>query len=264
MKKTWTLAMVLGALLTSIPAQASLTEPVLIAFGQNGAKQTAYNTKAYRGVESTWNVLRTTTSDTQQAEFAELKYANGQAAEGVSVTLSTPTTGAGGCISSFAGDTGTLNNVLDTSAVYGSVNGQGGTSITFSGLKAGTYTLQVLGARGNAVYTGTVTYGITGDGVTVTSASVLASAHTASIAAPVLNDDHTVSATTHRTGSTANQADNWALMEYTFTVGDNGSFTVNATGGGGNIAAMMLIPEPATASLGLLGAFGLLLRRRRK
>ena len=100
--------------------------------------------------------------------------------------------------------------------------------------------------------------------MTVSSASVLASANTEGTVAPVLNDDKTISATTERTGTTDNQADNWALMEYTFTVGENGSFTVNATGGGGNIAAMMLIPEPATASLGLLGAFGLLLRRRRK
>lgn len=97
----------------------------------------------------------------------------------------------------------------------------------------------------------------------VSSASVLASANTSGIAAPVVNDSKTIIATTHRTGTTGNQADNWALMQYTFTVSDNGSFTVDATGGGGNIAALMLIPEPATASLGLLGAGGLLLRRRR-
>lgn len=265
MNKPLTLVVALVAPLTLLPAQgAGMTDPLLISFSANGSENlTEYLSKDYKNANSTWNVLKTK-NDNTRFEFGNLQYGNGQSATGVSVTLTTPTTAGPGCVGSFTGDTSILDNYLDTSAVSGSVNASGGVSITFSGLKAGTYTLQVLGARGNAAYTGEVTYGISGEGASVSSASVLASSNTEGVSAPVLHDDMTVSATTHRTGNTDNQADNWALMEYTFTVGDNGTFTVNAAGGGGNIAAMMLVPEPATASLGMLGAFGLLLRRRRR
>lgn len=67
-------------------------------------------------------------------------------------------------------------------------------------------------------------------------------------------------ATTHRRGQKSNQADNWALMKFSAAVGDCGLLTLEAMGGGGNIAAIMLVPELDEAPLGLLSAFGLLRR----
>ena len=96
------------------------------------------------------------------------------------------------------------------------------------------------------------------------SSSVLTSANAEGISSPTANADGSITATTYSSNGQNQSADNWALMEFTFTITEGSSFTINATGGSGNIAALMLVPEPATASLGLLGAFGLLLRRRRK
>lgn len=58
----------------------------------------------------------------------------------------------------------------------------------------------------------------------------------------------------------------WMLITYTFDVAADGTrLDIQSQGGTGNINALALtsVPEPATASLGLLGLGALLMRRRR-
>ena len=56
------------------------------------------------------------------------------------------------------------------------------------------------------------------------------------------------------------------LITYTFDVAEDGTqLNIKSQGGTGNINTLALasVPEPATASLGLLGLGALLMRRRR-
>ncbi len=255
-----------GLLASHLAQGAGLAEPILVVFGSNGGEKTEYITGRYLTENKIWNKF-STTADNNATSFETVKYGDGHDATGIGISVAMPVSGAGGCVSSFGGDTSVLSQYVDPSLVSGVSNHNNGTSVTFTGLSAGTYTLRALGARGNNVFgSGATVYSISGEGVSCLNAHVLASANTEGVNAPVVDSgSYAITASTYRAGSTANMADNWALMEFTFTVGDEGSFTINASGGGGgNIAALMLVPEPATASLGLLGAFGLMLRRRRK
>lgn len=72
--------------------------------------------------------------------------------------------------------TGVLAQYVDTSLLGSPLNVNGSVSVTFSGLAAGTYTLQVLGARGNNFGTQeATTYSLGTTGVTDVSSRVLAS-----------------------------------------------------------------------------------------
>lgn len=268
MKASFILSTLLGGLLAFSNAQAgTLAEPVLLVFGVNSGVNTEYVTGKYLDETKTWNKL--STSKTDGYSYTDIQGGNGQVVSGLSVQLNDPNCGDGGRIDTITGneilgqyiDYAGENKIVDACA-----NKIGGTQITFSGLKAGTYTLQILAGRGNQ-YGGTdvTTYGITGGGVGNVSASVLTSSNTSSIAAPSVSADGTeISASTYSSTANDKTADNWALMQFTFTVGDEGTFTINSSGSGGNIAAVMLVPEPATVSLGFLGVLPLLMRRRRK
>lgn len=250
----------IGALVSPFSASASESGPLLIAFGQSGAKKNEYRSKYYDNRDAVWNILSTPADSEREVCFDKLRFGDNRAAKGVSAALSQPTSGTGACIRTFAGDTAMLDSYLDTSVVYGCNCADGGVEINLAGLSVGTYTLLVLAARGNgnANCADEVSYGISGDNVAVAAASVLTSAQTEGVNVPFVQTDNTILATTHRKGRKNNQADNWVLMKFCVVVGDTGALMIKAAGGSGNIAALMLIPDPGEAWLGLLSAFSML------
>lgn len=262
--KTLPLLSALACIAFSQAEALVMDEPILINFGDNVSERHEYVTAGYKGADKTWNQL--SRPDSRTVSFQNFHDAAGHTIDSLRVTVNNPISGENGGIETFTGDTSVLSSYFSPSAIGRVVNYNGGSSLTFSGLKAGTYTLQVLGARGNNYGTAeATTYSITGNGVSNVTASVLTYSNTADIAAPVLSDDgSSVTATTYSTGGVNKTSNNWALMEFTFTVGDGGGFTLNATGNTGNIAAVALIPEPSAASLGILGMTALLARRRRR
>lgn len=228
MKKSLFLA-VLCSFAASFAQGACLTEPVLISFGTANASNIT-NEKAdatYKGEQKTWN--KVSSNGNNGGDVTDLVDGGGNAC-GASIHMSAPVCGNGGLINSFAGDESTLA-ALGTYMPADFIQGccaHSGVQITFSGLAAGTYTLQVLAARGNS-YSGIQqrsTYSITGDVLDV-HASVLASSNTGTGNGPVLLENDTkVDALTYNTGGAANTADNWALIDFTFTVGDSGTFSL--------------------------------------
>ena len=135
----------------------------------------------------------------------------------------------------------------------GSANGN--FTMSLNNLSAGTYTLTMLVGRGNNYGAGnTSSFSLDGTGISNISASL---------------DDYSTGSGATLNGATVTgntHTGDWMLITYTFDVAADGTrLDIQSQGGTGNINALALtsVPEPATASLGLLGLGALLMRRRR-
>ena len=135
----------------------------------------------------------------------------------------------------------------------GSANGN--FTMSLNNLSAGTYTLTMLVGRGNNYGAGnTSSFSLDGAGISNISASL---------------DDYSTGSGATLNGATVTgntHTGDWMLITYTFDVAADGTrLDIQSQGGTGNINALALtsVPEPATASLGLLGLGVLLMRRRR-
>ncbi|WP_418167923.1 PEP-CTERM sorting domain-containing protein, partial [Akkermansia sp.] len=147
----------------------------------------------------------------------------------------------------------TFGSDITTGNNGGCINKNSGSyTMQMRGLSAGIYTLTMLVGRGNSFGTASSTYDLTGN-IEGLSATLL---------------DYSASSNASLSGTTLfseSGAGEWALVEYTFTVTKDNTTLSLTSNGTGNINALALssIPEPATASLGLLGLAVLAMRRRR-
>lgn len=262
MKKT------LFILATMIATAAAEASTVLISFGINSGNGTAVVDGTYLG-ESGQKVNKISTGGSSSYTSGTL-VTSGGAATGITLTTGGVCCGSGGVLTDasakdsalgqdnkfydvFGQDMTTGNPMGGAINPIGSANGN--FTMSLNNLSAGTYTLTMLVGRGNNYGTGnTSSFSINGSGISNISTS-LDDYSTGSGA--TLNGD-TVTGNTH-TGD-------WMLVTYTFDVAADGTqLNIQSQGGTGNINALALtsVPEPATASLGLLGLGALLMRRRR-
>ena len=250
----------------TVAAEAST---VLISFGINSGNGTAIVEGTYRG-EAGQKVNKVSTGSSNSYTSGALATTGGE------TTAITVTTGGVCCgpngaltdatakVSALAGHDNKFYDVFGQDMSLGTPLGgvvntagsaNGNFTMSLNNLSAGTYTLTMLVGRGNDYGTGnTSSFSLSGDGIANISA-ILDDYSTGSGA--TLNGS-TVTANTH-TGD-------WVLMTYTFDVtADNTRLDILSQGGSGSINTLALtsVPEPATASLGLLGLSALLLRRRR-
>ena len=140
----------------------------------------------------------------------------------------------------------------------GVINGNsanGNFTMSLNNLSAGTYTLTMLVGRGNNYGAGnTSSFSLDGTGISNISASL---------------DDYSTGSGATLNGATVTgntHTGDWMVVTYTFDVAADGTqLNIQSQGGSGSINALALasVPEPATASLGLLGLGALLMRRRR-
>lgn len=233
-----------------------------VTFGTNGGKNITTSQGSLLGVaDQTYNIISTAASGS--SNFTQLSYADGTEATGMKITVGKPVSGEGGRVTTIL-DSDAITSTFDLSKLSGTVNDQGGCSITVDGLVAGRqYTVYVFGGRGNT-YGGSdyTTYSISSGGEYQTG-SILGYRVENGLTAPVVNPNGSITAMTQSTNSTAQSCNNWALMEFTF-MATGTSATLNADGACGNIAALAItVPEPATATLSLLALAGLAARRRR-
>ncbi len=259
MKKTLTILL----LTTSIAAaNAAMT---LVTFGNNGGKGDASFDASYLGQTASWN--RCNTPNAGASTWNSLVDSEGNVST-IGIQVNGPVCGDGGMTNTIAGDTTSLSSIfgLDalTNANGGTANDGNSTSLTFSGLEIGKeYTFIVFTGRGNAYgNTYNCSYSFT-SGADVISADIV-SYYSYNSATPS-ETNNVITASTGSSG-TANTNNNWMLAEFTF-VATNTSAVFSTTGQTGNIAAFAIgesvVPEPASASLGLLGLSALLLRRRK-
>lgn len=262
MKKT------LFILATMIATAAAEASTVLISFGINSGNGTAVVDGTYLG-ESGQKVNKISTGGSSSYTSGTL-VTSGGTATGITLTTGSVCCGSGGVLTDasakdsalgqdnkfydvFGQDMTTGNPMGGAINPIGSANGN--FTMSLNNLSAGTYTLTMLVGRGNNYGTGnTSSFSINGSGISNISTS-LDDYSTGSGA--TLNGD-TVTGNTH-TGD-------WMLVTYTFDVAADGTqLNIQSQGGTGNINALALtsVPEPATASLGLLGLGALLMRRRR-
>lgn len=262
MKKT------LFILATMIATAAAEASTVLISFGINSGNGTAVVDGTYLG-ESGQKVNKISTGGSSSYTSGTLVTSDG-AATGITLTTGGVCCGSGGVLTDasakdsalgqdnkfydvFGQDMTTGNPMGGAINPIGSANGN--FTMSLNNLSAGTYTLTMLVGRGNNYGTSnTSSFSINGSGISNISTS-LDDYSTGSGA--TLNGD-TVTGNTH-TGD-------WMLVTYTFDVAADGTqLNIQSQGSTGNINALALtsVPEPATASLGLLGLGALLMRRRR-
>lgn len=262
MKKT------LFILATMVATAAAEASTVLISFGINSGNGTAIVDGTYLG-ESGQKVNKISTGGSSSYTSGTL-VTSGGTATGITLTTGSVCCGSGGVLTDasakdsalgqdnkfydvFGQDMTTGNPMGGAINPIGSANGN--FTMSLNNLSAGTYTLTMLVGRGNNYGTGnTSSFSINGSGISNISTS-LDDYSTGSGA--TLNGD-TVTGNTH-TGD-------WMLVTYTFDVAADGTqLNIQSQGGTGNINALALtsVPEPATASLGLLGLGALLMRRRR-
>lgn len=262
MKKT------LFILATMIATAAAEASTVLISFGINSGNGTAVVDGTYLG-ESGQKVNKISTGGSSSYTSGTL-VTSGGTATGITLTTGSVCCGSGGVLTDasakdsalgqdnkfydvFGQDMTTGNPMGGAINPIGSANGN--FTMSLNNLSAGTYTLTMLVGRGNNYGTGnTSSFSINGSGISNISTS-LDDYSTGSGA--TLNGD-TVTGNTH-TGD-------WMLVTYTFDVAADGTqLNIQSQGGTGNINALALtsVPEPVTASLGLLGLGALLMRRRR-
>lgn len=258
MKKTlFILATMVAA---AIAAEAST---VLISFGINSNSGTAVVDGTYFG-ETGQKVNTISISGSSGVNSASL-VTTGGASSGISLTTNGGCCGAPGVMTDSSAKASALGTSDKFYGVFGAdmslgnsmggvLNSSNDISMQMSGLSMGTYTLTILAGRGNSFNGGISTYSIGGDGIGNISASL---------------DDYSVDSGASRNGTSISaNTDNgkWVLMTYTFEVtADNTTLNINSSGAQGNINCLALasVPEPATASLGLLGLGALLMRRRR-
>lgn len=264
MKKTIFILITVAAAATA--AEAST---VLISFGINSGAGTAVVEGTYLG-ESGQKVNRVSTGGSSSYTSGTLVTTTGTTT-GISVSTGGVCCGSGGVLSDVSANGSALAGHEDKfygifgqdmstgNPMGGVINTMGGANGNFTmslnNLSAGTYTLTMLVGRGNSYGEGyTSSFSLSGDGVNNISA-VLDDYSTGSGA--TLNGS-TVTANTH-TGD-------WVVMTYTFDVtADNTQLDILSQGGSGSIntLALSMVPEPATASLGLAGLTMLMMRRRR-
>lgn len=172
-----------------------------------------------------------------------------------------------GKITTIGGDSANLSSLV---AIFGNaqINGVLTTTndntfhIKFSGLHESSYTLYVLGARGEASLGTSTNYSLTGaSSLTIPEKNQIYNG----AAIPTISGD-TITAFTFNSNTTIT---NWLLMQFDFTTSKtNSSVKLSSWGNDGNIAAIALVehsaPEPTTVTLGLLALTALAARRRRK
>lgn len=249
----------------TVAAQAST---VLISFGINSGNGTAIVNGTYLG-SSGQKVNKISTGDSNSYTSGTLVTTGGDAT-GITLTTGGVCCGSGGVLTdanakdSAVGGSNKFYDVfgqdMSTGNPMGGVvneggNGNGNFTMSLNNLSTGTYTLTMLVGRGNGYGAGnTSSFTIDGAGISNISAG--------------LDDYSTGSGATLNgttvTGSTYNG--DWMVMTYTFDVAADGTqLNIQSRGGSGSINSLALtsVPEPATASLGLLGLSALLMRRRR-
>ncbi len=261
MKKTLLLTAFL--VLSSITGYAST---VVVTFGVNTLDRGMSTfTGTYLGESGSVNLIMTGNNG-QSYTSSGLTAFDGDST-GITITTGAGACGGPGCLT-----TGNVKDSYDSTQnpnkffdIFGAnmatgdnggcINvGSGGYTMQLGGLSSGVYTLTMLVGRGNTSYgTASSTYTLDGTGITGLSANILD--HSAGMSASLDGTDLTL----------GRGEGDWALVEYTFTVtADNTTLNLKSEGSG-NIGALALasVPEPATASLGLLGLGVLLIRRRR-
>ena len=263
MKKTLFILAAMAA--AAVAAQAST---VLISFGINSGNGTAVVDGTYLG-ESGQKVNKISTGSSSSYTSGTLVTSGGDAT-GITLTTGGVCCGSGGVLTDATAKDSALglgNKFYDIfgqdmstgNPMGGVVNTSGSANANFTmslnNLSAGTYTLTMLVGRGNNYGTGnTSSFSIDGSGISNISASL----DDYSTGSGATLNGVTVTGNTH-TG-------NWMLITYTFDVAADGTqLNIQSQGGSGSINALALasVPEPATASLGLLGLSVLLMRRRR-
>lgn len=259
MKKTLFLAALIT--LSSIAVQAAT---VVITFGVNSLTQgTSSMDGTYLGEQGKVNQIKTGSSGNSYTSGA-LKNFDGSST-GITLVTGASACGSGGILTADniqnSHNLENSNKFFDTFGSDMTTGNNGGGCINknpgpytmqMRGLSAGSYTLTMLVGRGNPFGTTSSTYDLTGniEGLSATLLDYSAGSN-ASISGTTLSSEF--------------GAGEWALVKYTFTVTEDNT-TLNLTSNGtGNINALALssIPEPATASLGLLGLAVLAMRRRR-
>lgn len=196
----------------------------------------------------------------------ELSYTDGSdSTVSISVKQSGPSDSD---ITDFKGDYSAIYTIFPENSIHGILSYDSKELLYLWNLPAGSYTLYILGARGNHGLNKamTTTYGlsVSGENLNV-SASVVAYC-TAEGKTPPEVDDGKIKAYTINTDSTKNLASNWVLMKFDFILETElEKLAICASGNNGNIAAVALttIPEPTTPILSIL-ALALLTGRRRR
>lgn len=262
MKKTLFILAAMTA--AAVAAEAST---VLISFGINSGNGTAVVDGTYLG-ESGQKVNKISTGSSSSYTSGTLVTSGGDAT-GITLTTGGVCCGSGGVLADTSAKDSALglNNKFygifgqDMSTgnpMGGVVNGNsanGNFTMSLNNLSAGTYTLTMLVGRGNNYGTGnTSSFSIDGSGISNISASL---------------DNYSTGSGATLNGATATgntHTGDWMVVTYTFDVAADGTqLNIQSQGGSGSINSLALtsVPEPATASLGLLGLGALLMRRKR-
>lgn len=249
----------------TVAAQAST---VLISFGINSGNGTAIVDGTYLG-SSGQKVNKISTGGANSYTSGTLVTTGGDAT-GITLTTGGVCCGSGGVLTnatakdSAVGGSNKFYDIFDQDMSTGNPMGgvintgdsaNGNFTMSLNNLSAGTYTLTMLVGRGNNYGTGnTSSFTIDGAGISNISAGL---------------DDYSTGsgATLNGTTVTGNtHTGDWMVVTYTFDVAADGTqLNIQSRGGSGSINSLALtsVPEPATASLGLLGLGALLMRRRR-
>lgn len=274
MKKTLFITVILCTVLSS--AQVSQASLILLNFSKTGA--TTANTlttisSKYGDIDAaTWNSY-CAGAKTNEFTGAELNNSTG-ISSGIIFSHNSSvfeSTGAGGVI----------NNITESSPVFGLVDatiygelaavGKGSsTTLSFTGLGANTaYEMSFFAGRGNNLGTNSDGIWTLGGGITIDSAEV-ATNTTRSTPTPSFSEDKTT--LTANWNGAENATTNDFLVTYRFTTDESGILSLTMANdatdnsqynAGINFLTLKTIPEPSTASLGLLSLAGLMLRRRR-
>lgn len=264
MKKT--LFILTTMLAATVAAEAST---VLISFGTASSGGTSVVEGTYLG-ESGQKVNKITTGSSSSYTSGTL-VTTGEGSTGITLTTGGVCCGSGGVLTDatakdsaidghnnkfydvFGQDMSTGNPMGGVINVAGGANGN--FTMSLNNLSSGTYTLTMLVGRGNNYGTGfTSSFSINGTGISNISASL---------------DDYSTGSAATLNGSTVTgntHTGDWMLVTYTFDVDADGTqLNIQSQGGSGSINSLALtsVPEPATASLGLLGVAALMIRRRR-
>lgn len=249
-----------------VAAAAVEASTVLISFGINSGNGTAVVDGTYLG-ESGQKVNKISTGQNNSYTSGTLVTTGG---DGTGITLTTGGLCCGGpgvmtdatAKGSALGQDNKFYDVFGQDMTTGNpmggvINGSenGNFTMSLNNLSAGTYTLTMLVGRGNGYGAdSTSSFSLGGEGISNISAS--------------LDDYSSGSDATLNGGTPTGNTRNgeWMLVTYTFDVAADGTqLNILSQGSTGNINALALtsVPEPVTASFGLLGLGILLMRRRR-
>ena len=254
MKKTLFILATMAA--AAVAAEAST---VLISFGINSGNGTSVVDGTYLG-ESGQQVNKISTGSSSSYTSGTLVTSGGDA---TSITLTTGVLTDGSAKDSALGQGNKFYDVFGQDMTTGNpmggvINGNsanGNFTMSLNNLSAGTYTLTMLVGRGNNYGAGnTSSFSLDGTGISNISASL---------------DDYSTGSGATLNGATVTgntHTGDWMVVTYTFDVAADGTqLNIQSQGGSGSINALALasVPEPATASLGLLGLGALLMRRKR-